>query len=99
MLILLLFNLKMNLKKEESKAKLCSKKILINNFRIICTERSTPRRAARNFKRYGSYNENYLLDDPDQPDSDPDFHLSDSDDDPDFAPLSKKVMFVSLGSY
>lgn len=49
--------------------------------------RENLRRSSRAVKRYGNI-------DPESDgmaDSDPDFHLSDSDDDPDFNPVDKKV--------
>ncbi|XP_069994698.1 glutamine and serine-rich protein 1-like isoform X2 [Penaeus vannamei] len=54
----------------------------------VIPQRETPRRAARSVQRYGNI-------EPDgYGDSDPDFHLSDSDDDPDFNPINRKQAAV-----
>ena len=50
------------------------------------------RRTSRAVKRYG----NTEVESDSLADSDPDFHLSDSDDDPDFNPVDKKVRQLKI---
>lgn len=54
----------------------------------MAPQRETPRRAARSIQRYGHID----AESDGLADSDPDFHLSDSDDDPDFNPINRKVL-------
>ncbi|XP_071540431.1 uncharacterized protein [Panulirus ornatus] len=54
-------------------------------------QRETPRRAARSIQRYGHID----AESDGFADSDPDFHLSDSDDDPDFNPINRKANAAS----
>lgn len=61
--------------------------IITNNLPEVTPTRENLRRSSRAVKRYQNT-------DPESDglaDSDPDFHLSDSDDDPDFNPVDKKV--------